>query len=162
MTDQLINAASLARWRANPIAFIETVLINPETGEAFELLPSERAFLAYAFQLDDSGKLKFPELLYSCPKKSGKTTFAALHLLTMTLRFGGRFAEAYTIANDLRAGAGPCVRRGQAVMAAFHCWPFGHDDAVQDRVPRSGCHYIGFGQRLCRCGWRQSNNKLFR
>jgi phage terminase large subunit-like protein len=106
MTDQLINAASLARWRANPIAFIETVLINPETGEAFELLPSERAFLAYAFQLDDSGKLKFPELLYSCPKKSGKTTFAAIIIITMILLFGGAYGEAFALANDQEQARG--------------------------------------------------------
>ena len=146
----------------DPPTFVRNILRDPETEQPFELNPAELAFLDHAFERDAAGRLKYPEQVQACPKKSGRTTFAALHLLTMTLRFGGRFAEAYTIANDLRAGAGPCVRRGQAVMAAFHCWPFGHDDAVQDRVPRSGCHYIGFGQRLCRCGWRQSNNKLFR
>ena len=35
----------LARWRADPAAFIEHVLHNPETGEPFVLLPAERAFL---------------------------------------------------------------------------------------------------------------------
>ncbi len=43
----------------------------------------------------------YPEQVYSAPKKSGKTGFAAMHLLAMTLLFGGRHAEAYSVANDL-------------------------------------------------------------
>jgi hypothetical protein len=68
----------LTRWRADPVAFIEQHLINAETNESFELLPAERAFLKFAFKTGANGKLLYPELLYSCPKKSGKTTFAAL------------------------------------------------------------------------------------
>ena len=60
----------LARWRSNPISFIETVLYDPETKKPFKLLPAERAFLEHAFKLDDSGRLLYPEQIYSCPKKS--------------------------------------------------------------------------------------------
>ena len=67
----------LSRWRSNPISFIETVLHDPETKKPFKLLPAERAFLEHAFKLDDNGRLLYPEQIYSCPKKSGKTTFAA-------------------------------------------------------------------------------------
>ena len=46
------------------------------------------------------------ELLYCCPKKSGKTCFAALFVITIVLLFGPRHAEAYIAANDLeQAGA---------------------------------------------------------
>jgi hypothetical protein len=38
--------------------------------------------------------LVYPEQLYACPKKSGKSAFAAMHLLTTTLLFGGRFSES--------------------------------------------------------------------
>jgi phage terminase large subunit-like protein len=109
-----LTPSALARWRADPIAFIETVLVNPETGKPFELLPAERAFLAHAFTLDDSGKLKYPELLYSCPKKSGKSCFAALLIITMVLLFGGAFAEAFALANDMeqaRARVFEMIRR---------------------------------------------------
>jgi phage terminase large subunit-like protein len=95
-----LTASALAHWRADPIAFVETVLVNPETRRPFELLPAERAFLAHAFQLDDNGKLLYPEQLYSCPKKSGKTTFGALHVLALTLLFGGSYPEATCCAND--------------------------------------------------------------
>ena len=66
----------LSRWRSNPISFIETVLHDPETKKPFKLLPAERAFLEHAFKLDDDGRLLYPEQIYCCPKKCGKTTFA--------------------------------------------------------------------------------------
>jgi phage terminase large subunit-like protein len=90
----------LERWRADPIAFIETVLFDPESGRPFQLLDAERAFLQHAYQTNDDGKLRYPEQVYSCPKKSGKTTLSGLHMLTTVLMFGGRFAEGYALAND--------------------------------------------------------------
>ena len=53
-----LDQQSFARWRANPIAFIEEVLRDPENGEPFVLNPAERAFLALAFQLDANGRLE--------------------------------------------------------------------------------------------------------
>jgi phage terminase large subunit-like protein len=91
---------SLNYWRRRPIKFIETVLINPESGQPFELLPAERAFLEHAFTLRENGKLVYNEWLYSCPKKSGKTTFAALILITAILLYGGAFPECFCLAND--------------------------------------------------------------
>ena len=51
----------LARWRSNPISFIETVLYDPETKKLFQLLPAERAFLEHAFKRDDDDRLLYPE-----------------------------------------------------------------------------------------------------
>jgi len=68
----------LSRYRADPVAFIEEVLINPETGRPFVLLDAERQFLKHAFATGADGRLLYPEQLYACPKKSGKTTFAAI------------------------------------------------------------------------------------
>jgi phage terminase large subunit-like protein len=97
-----ITPATLARWQKHPTHFIEEVLHDPETGKPFVLLPAERDFLDYAFRTDAAtGKLLYPEQTYAAPKKSGKTGFAALHTLTTTLLFGGRFAEGYCLANDL-------------------------------------------------------------
>lgn len=90
----------LKRWRSHPIEFIENVLRDPETRRPFQLLPAERAFLEHAFLIDDDGRLIYREWLYSCPKKSGKTTFQAIIQLTMTLLFGGAFPESYVLAND--------------------------------------------------------------
>jgi phage terminase large subunit-like protein len=99
MPDSFSNT-SLEYWRQNPIAFIEQCLINPETGAPFELLPAERTFLQHAFTIGPQGKLLYCEWVYSCPKKSGKTTFGALVLIVMVLLFGGSYPEAFALAND--------------------------------------------------------------
>ena len=65
------------------------------------LLDAEREFLKHAFQTNDDGRLLYSEQIFGAPKKSGKTGFAALHMLTTILLFGGRFAEGYALANDL-------------------------------------------------------------
>jgi phage terminase large subunit-like protein len=95
-----MTATTLQRWRQSPIRFIEEVLHDPETDKPFELLAAERDFLEHAFKFDDDGRLLYREWLYSCPKKSGKTTFQAIIQITMTLLFGGAFPESYVLAND--------------------------------------------------------------
>jgi phage terminase large subunit-like protein len=90
----------LDHWRANPIEFIETVLYNSETRRPFVLLPAERTFLEHAFKLRPDGKLLFNDWIYSAPKKSGKTTFAAIIMITVVLLFGGSYPEAFALAND--------------------------------------------------------------
>ena len=92
--------ATLQHWRTNPIAFVETVLCDPEAGRPFVLLDAEKRFLEHAFKVGTDGRLLYPEQVYGAPKKSGKTGFAALHVLTTILLFGGRFAEGYALAND--------------------------------------------------------------
>ena len=105
MTEALERSA-LARWRREPISFIEEVLRDPETGRPFVLLDAQRQFFAHAWQTDDDGRLIYPEQVFGAPKKSGKTATAGLHLLTTTLVFGGRFAEGYCVANDLEQAQG--------------------------------------------------------
>jgi Terminase large subunit, ATPase domain len=101
-----LNRQSLQRWRRDPVAFIEQALIDPETGKPFILLDAERRFLAHAFQLGDDGRLLYPEQVYSGPKKSGKSTFAAIHGLSTTLLFGGPYPEATICANDFEQARG--------------------------------------------------------
>jgi phage terminase large subunit-like protein len=100
------TAEDYRRWRADPATFITEVLRDPETEEPFELTASERRFLSHAFQLDEQGRLRFPELVYAAPKKSGKSTFAGMVVVYMILVLGGRHAEAYLIANDLEQAQG--------------------------------------------------------
>jgi hypothetical protein len=96
----------VVRARADPAYFIESALADPETGEAYKLLPAEREFLRHSFKLRPDGRLVYPEQAYGCPKKSGKTAFAALHALTTTLLFGGRYAETILVANSLEQSVG--------------------------------------------------------
>jgi phage terminase large subunit-like protein len=86
---------------SDAVRFIEGTLINPETGQAFELTGAERVFLRYAFALTPDGKLQYPELVFSAPKKSGKTCFAAMLAIYVTRILGGRFAEGYCVANSM-------------------------------------------------------------
>ena len=94
-----IDTSALRRWQADPTKFIDEVLVyfDPVTGARGSLLPAEREFLKFAFQLDASGRLLYPEQVFGAPKKSGKTGFAALHMLTTLLLFGGHFGEGYCL-----------------------------------------------------------------
>jgi phage terminase large subunit-like protein len=105
MTEALEHSA-LQRWQLEPLSFINQVLCDPETGRPFELLPAQRKFFNRAFKFNQDGRLRYPEQVFACPKKSGKTATAALHLLTTTLVYGGRFAEGYCVANDLEQSVG--------------------------------------------------------
>lgn len=111
---------TLARFRADPAHFIETCLIDPETKRPYKLLDAQRTFLNHAFKLDDEGRLLYPEQVFAAPKKSGKTGFASLHLLTTILLFGGRYAEGYVAANDLEQAQG---RVFEACRRIVECSP---------------------------------------
>jgi phage terminase large subunit-like protein len=89
----------ITQWRTDPVSFMKS-LINPETGQPFELYPAQERFFKRALTLTPDGQLPFPEMIFSCPKKSGKTTSAALATLYVTLVLGGPFAETYIVAND--------------------------------------------------------------
>lgn len=101
-----LDGTALARWRREPCTFISEVMCDPEDGLPFQLLPAERTFLEHAFRTDANGRLIYPEQLFAAPKKSGKTAFAALHVLTTTLIFGGAYAEALCAANDMEQAQG--------------------------------------------------------
>jgi phage terminase large subunit-like protein len=110
----------VSRWRADPISFIEEVLIDPETKMPFVLLEAERLFLRHAFTTDADGRLLYPEQIFSCPKKSGKTTFAGIYVITMVLLFGGSYPEAICAANDQEQSAG---RVFAAIRRITECSP---------------------------------------
>jgi phage terminase large subunit-like protein len=120
----------LAHWQADPVDFIETVLFDPETNAPFVLLDVERQFLAHAFMIGEDGRLLYPEQVFGAPKKSGKTGFAALYMMTMLLLFGGRFAEGYALANDLEQATS---RVFQAIKRIVEASPLLKDEAVITR-----------------------------
>jgi phage terminase large subunit-like protein len=101
-----ISPTTWARWKRRPCDFVEECLHDPEVGKPFRLLDVERRFMERAFETDADGRMLFPELVYGAPKKSGKTAFGALFMLTMVLLYGGRFSEAYAAANDEEQAVG--------------------------------------------------------
>lgn len=101
----------------DPVAFCEH-LVNPETGRPFVLTEAELLFLRHAFALTPDGRLRFPELIWSAPKKSGKTAFAAMLVLYIVRVLGGRFAEAYCAANDYDQAAARVYQAAARIVTA--------------------------------------------
>jgi Phage Terminase len=121
-----VERTKLTRYRANPVLFVEDVLINPETGKPFVLLTAEKKFFKHAFKRGRNGRLLYAEQVYACPKKSGKSTFAAIYIITMVLLFGGAYAEAICAANDYDQSVG---RVFEAIKRIIECSPLLRDQA---------------------------------
>jgi phage terminase large subunit-like protein len=117
---------STATTMPDPVTFIERTLVNYETGRLFKLTEAEKAFLAHAFELQ-GGRLAYPELVFSAPKKSGKTAFAAMVTIYMVRVVGGRFAEGICCANDYEQATG---RVFQAISRIVEASPMLRDDAT--------------------------------
>jgi phage terminase large subunit-like protein len=114
----VLDTSALARWRADPVSFIQRVLINPETNKPFALFDAELQFFARTWRTGDTGRLLYPEQVFGAPKKTGKTGIAAMHLLTTTILFGGRFAEGYALANDLEQAQGRVFQAARRICEA--------------------------------------------
>ena len=110
-------AEKFAPYVGDPCGFAEQ-LVDPDTGTPFTLYPAERRFLADAFTLTADGRLAFPELVYAAPKKSGKTTLAAIALLYVVRVIGGRNAEGLVAANDFDQAAGRVFRQAARIIDA--------------------------------------------
>src|SRR2546428_3499855 len=77
---------------------LSDVLCNPETGAPFDLYPAQERFLREALTPGPDGRLPFAEMVYSCPKKSGKTATAAMAMPTWS---------SCSVADTPRATASP-------------------------------------------------------
>jgi hypothetical protein len=58
----------------SPITFIDKLVKKNELGQPFALMDHQREVLCLAFALDQDGRLPWDTIIYSCIKKSGKTT----------------------------------------------------------------------------------------
>ena len=115
---EVFNRSVIDRWRHQPLDFIAQVLRNPETGQPFELFPAQREFLTHAFTLTEDGRFAYPEQCFGGIKKTGKSATAAMHLLTTTCLYGGRFAEAYVVANDFDQAQGRVFQAVRRIVEA--------------------------------------------
>ncbi len=113
-----ITADDLARWKADPVSFIEEVLRDPETGEPFVLYAAQKRFLRHALTPTTDGRLPYVELVFAAGKKSGKTATAAMFLLTVIVVLAGPFGEGYCVANDLEQAASRVFQACARIVAA--------------------------------------------
>src|SRR5689334_2192169 len=95
-----LTSERLALWRRDPCAFITQVLVNPETKQPFTLYEAQRKFLKEGFRFTPDGRLIHTELVFSGPKKLGKTTFSAMIVIYVAVCLAGDNGELYFMAND--------------------------------------------------------------
>jgi hypothetical protein len=60
--------------RITPLTFIERLIKKNELAQPFSLTDHQREILRLAFAFDENGRLPWDTIIYSCVKKSGKTT----------------------------------------------------------------------------------------
>ena len=91
---------SPTRYQRDPVKFIDECITVNERGRPFRLTPVQRAVLTAAFMFDRRGQLAWSTFVYSCPKKSGKTTINAALLLWWAYTQDAP-NELLVLANDL-------------------------------------------------------------
>lgn len=84
----------------SPIHFIDRLVKKNELGQPFKLMPHQREILSLAFAFDEDGRLPYDTVIFSCPKKSGKTTLNAALTLWWALTQEAP-NECLVVANDL-------------------------------------------------------------
>jgi len=111
-------AAASARWRRDPCTFVEEVLVNYETDKPFILYGEEKVFLRRALTLDKNGRLPYPEMIFSAPKKSGKTCFGALCVIYVAVVLAGNYGEVYCLANDFEQASSRVFQAASRIIQA--------------------------------------------
>lgn len=123
---------ALKRWRTDPVTFAEQ-LVDPETQRPFVLYEEQKRFLREAARRGDDGRLLYPLLIFSAPKKSGKTTLNAIWHLYVVVVLAGRYGEGETFANDAEQSQG---RVFQSISRIIDATPWLRDEcrATQTRI----------------------------
>jgi phage terminase large subunit-like protein len=114
----MIPACIVPAEESDATRFIEQTLVNPETGRPFVLTDAERLFLRHAFDRTPDGRLKYPELVFAAPKKSGKTAFGGMLLIYVTRCLAGRYGEGYVVANDFEQSKGRVFQAAARIVEA--------------------------------------------
>ncbi len=95
----------LNRYPRDPVAFIDDLVKKNELGQPFHLLDHQREILRRAFTFDGDGRLRYDTVIYSCIKKSGKTTTNAAVTLWWAFTQDAP-NEILIVANDLEQAQG--------------------------------------------------------
>ncbi len=99
----------------SPVTFIKKLIRNSELGKPFRLFPFQEEILNLAFAFDENGRLPYDTVIYSCPKKSGKTTLnAALTLWWAITQEAPN--ELLVVANDLEQSLARVYRTMESLI----------------------------------------------
>jgi hypothetical protein len=90
------------------------------------LYPAEIRFLRAALTPRADASLPYAELVFSAPKKSGKSALAAMATIYVVVCLGGAYAEGYCVANDLEQATS---RVFQAIVRILQASPMLRDSA---------------------------------
>jgi len=99
----------------NPITFIDRLVKKNELGQPFKLMDHQREILRLAFDFDTDGRLPWDTIIYSCVKKSGKTTLNG----AITLAWGFTQDppnEVLVLANDLEQSLARCFKTMEGLI----------------------------------------------
>jgi phage terminase large subunit-like protein len=107
-----------ARWMLDPVCFIREVLRDPQTGQPFVLYEAEERFFREAFTLTSEGELRCSEIVFSAPKKSGKTCIGAWAAIYVAAVIGGLHAEVYCLSNDYEQSQGRVFEQARRIIEA--------------------------------------------
>lgn len=99
----------LARYAWDPAAFIDDHIRQSEHGKPFRLAPHQREVLRLAFRLAPDGNFANETVIWSEPKKSGKTAVAAALVLWYAYTQDAP-NEVIVVANDLEQAIGRVFR----------------------------------------------------
>jgi phage terminase large subunit-like protein len=133
----------------SPVTFIDKLVKKNELGQPFTLVDHQREVLRLAFAFDEDGRLPYDTILYSCIKKSGKTTLNGA--LTLAWGFTQEAAnEILILANDLEQTLARVFRAMEGIIQ--HNPELQREAEVQSRDDLSYQRYHGHSdqRRLCR------------
>jgi len=91
-------------YKRDIVAWAEDHFYISETRRPIVLEGHQKRILRDVLTPDADGRFPYETVIYSCPKKSGKTTIAAIVALWLALR--EEWAEVYCCANDLEQSVG--------------------------------------------------------
>lgn len=85
--------------RDDPVTWMERHFIIEDTEAPIVLMPHQKAILNYCLKRNEAGRLPFSSIIYSAPKKSGKTAIAGA-VVRWAAETWGKFGEILCVGND--------------------------------------------------------------
>lgn len=83
----------------DPVYWIKRHFIIEDTEEPIVLARHQKAILSYALKRNEEGRLPFSTIIFSAPKKSGKTAIAGA-VVRWAAETWGRYGEILCVGND--------------------------------------------------------------